>query len=240
MISVHRLDAPEFDYESNKYTNPVRFQHEDLKIYKQDEHYNPNDVRIPGLLSLQKGTGYMKGDELIKQPLDFSYKNYFSLDDMAMMIKSIMFPQDTSDRKPFDITADQMQYIRTCMSKLPRESKHPFYDSTHSDGYCKFFMYGDTKDKMDPNIRIFNKVGWAYGYLTDAAYIVDFKNKVEFILAATIYCNQDGILNDGRYDFESIGLPYLSKLGKTFYQLELKRKRKYKPDLSAFKLNYHE
>jgi hypothetical protein len=34
------------------------------------------------------------------------------------------------------------------------------------------------------NIRIFNKIGSAYGFLTDAAYIVDYQEGIEFILAA--------------------------------------------------------
>jgi len=31
---------------------------------------------------------------------------------------------------------------------------------------------------------VFNKPGWTYGFLTDVAYVVDFKNKVEFMLSA--------------------------------------------------------
>ncbi|MEO5581521.1 MAG: serine hydrolase, partial [Saprospiraceae bacterium] len=55
---IHRLDAPDFDYEANKYTNPLTFAQEDKMIYKQKELYNPKDVRIPNLESLQKGTDY--------------------------------------------------------------------------------------------------------------------------------------------------------------------------------------
>ena len=156
------------------------------------------------------------------------------------MIQSIMFPGTVLHIKPFDLREDQLEYIRTCMSKLPRESKHPVYDSTFQDGYCKFFIYGGTKNKMPDDIRIFNKVGWAYGYLTDASYIVDFKNKTEFILAATINTNLDGIFNDGVYEYDSLGLPYLNKLGNFFYANELHRKRKYQPELSTFKMNYKE
>jgi hypothetical protein len=71
-------------------------------------------------------------------------------------------------------------------------------------------------------------------------YIVDFKNKIEFILAATINTNTDGIFNDGKYEYETIGLPYLSKLGRMIYNHELQRKRNYTPDLKEFKLNYQE
>ncbi len=58
-------------------------------------------------------------------------------------------------------------------------------------------------------IRIFNKVGDAYGFLTDIAYIVDFENNIQFALSATILANADGIFNDDKYDYETIGLPFM-------------------------------
>ena len=237
---LHRLDAPEFDTESNKYTNPVELYEEDLNLYSQGEKYNNLDQRITDLTNLKKGIGYIKNDHQINEPFDFSSKNYISLQSLHAMIQAVLFPESISEDKRFNIADHDMEYIRTQMSKLPRESKYPVYDSTHTDGYCKFFMYGDNKKRIPDFIRIFNKVGWAYGYLTDAAYIVDFKNNVEFILSATINTNTDGIYNDGKYEYETIGLPYLSKLGALFYDFELKRKKKHIPDLSKFKLNYTE
>ena len=91
---------------------------------------------------------------------------------------------------------------------------------------------------MTPNIRIFNKVGDAYGFLTDVAYIVDFEKKIEFMLSARIYCNADGILNDDAYDYETTGFPFMKQLGKMIYEYELARPRTVKPDLSAFKMIY--
>ncbi|HEV7622001.1 MAG TPA: hypothetical protein VGO09_09715, partial [Flavisolibacter sp.] len=80
--------------------------------------------------------------------------------------------------------------------------------------------------------------GDAYGFLTDVAYIVDFKNKVEFILSANILCNNDQILYDDHYDYDNIGYPFMKNLGRAFYNYEMKRKRKNIPDLSKFKLSY--
>jgi hypothetical protein len=81
-------------------------------------------------------------------------------------------------------------------------------------------------------------VGWAYGFLTDASYVADFKNKVEYMLSATVYVNSDGILNDNKYEYESVGHPFLYQLGQTIYQYELARKRKNAPDLRAFQMQY--
>jgi hypothetical protein len=126
------------------------------------------------------------------------------------------------------------------MSMMPRESKYPQYDSTYNDAYVKFLLLGAKGSIGDSSIRIFNKVGDAYGFLTDAAYIVDFKNGIEFMLSASIYCNSDEVFNDDRYEYETIGFPFMKNLGSVIYKHELKRPRKNKPDLSSFKFNYAE
>jgi hypothetical protein len=91
---------------------------------------------------------------------------------------------------------------------------------------------------MPDHIRDFNKVGWAYGFLTDVSYIVDFKNHIEFMLTATVYTNEDGILNDNKYEYETMALPFLYRVGQDIYQFDLQRQRKFKPDLTRFQLTY--
>ena len=84
---------------------------------------------------------------------------------------------------------------------------------------------GSEKKPIPEHIRIYNKVGDAYGFLTDVAYIVDTRNKVEFLLSATIYCNEDGIFNDDKYDYDSLGFPFLKHVGEVIMQESKKRKR---------------
>ena len=126
----------------------------------------------------------------------------------------------------------------------PLESKCPLYPDKDSagawDSYCKFLMFGNTKEAMPKNIRIFNKVGDAYGFLLDNAYIVDFANGVEFMLTTVIYCNEDGIFNDDKYDYDTVGFPFMANLGDVIYNYEINRKKKVKPNLSKFKINYDE
>jgi hypothetical protein len=74
--------------------------------------------------------------------------------------------------------------------------------------------------------------------MTDVSYVADFKNKVEFMLSATIYVNSDEILNDNKYDFETLGHPFMYALGQIIYNYELRRNRRYKPNLSDFTIHY--
>ncbi len=223
--------------EEDRHSNPFTFYHGDKVLYKQPLVVNEQPFAST-LTTTRRGKGYMRGGQLVNEPMDFSPMNYFSLGDMQGILRSLMFPEAVPAEKRFNLTEDDYRFVRKHMSMFPRESKWPQYDTSHYPSYGKFFLYGDTKDDFPPHIRIFNKAGWAYGTLTDNAYIVDFERGVEFFLTATILVNEDGIFNDDKYEYETVGKPFLSRLGQVIYEYELGRKRRYKPDLSQFRFDY--
>lgn len=235
---IHRLEAPEYSPEDNKYTNPVKFYTDDTLIYEQPERYGLGGPTLP-LVNTLKGAAFKRGDEIINQPFDFSTKNFISIPDLHNMLKAVIFAEYTPSNQGFNLTEEDYNFLYKYMSMRPRESQSPKYDAKkYYDSYVKFFMYGDSKENIPDHIRIFNKVGWAYGYLTDCAYIVDFKNNVEFMVTATIHVNENQTYNDGIYEYEKTGLPFFSNLGKVLYDYELNRKKKNTPDLSRYQLDY--
>ena len=151
------------------------------------------------------------------------------------MLQTIIFPEIFSPNDKFQLHDDDYRFLRRYLSMYPRESDFPFYGEKLEDATGKFLMFGGTKDNIDPNIRIFNKIGGAYGFLIDNAYIVNFKQGIEFFLSAVIYVNENNILNDGHYEYDSEGFPFMHDLGWTFYHYEMERHKKYLPDLSEFK-----
>lgn len=60
------------------------------------------------------------------------------------------------------------------------------------------------------------------------------------MLSAAILCNTDGIFNDDKYDYDTIGFPFIKNLGQLVYDYEKRRPRKHRPDLRKFILNYKE
>jgi len=157
------------------------------------------------------------------------------------LLQSVLFPLSVPKKQRFRLTDDDYRFLYQYMSELPRESRHPHYDTTeYFDSYAKFFLFKAGKSKPPSYIRVFNKPGWTYGFLTDVAYIVDFKNNVEFMLSGCIYVNSDGVLNDDKYDYDSIGYPFFKETGNIIYNYELKRPRKYAPNLDTFRLDYQD
>ncbi|HMJ46378.1 MAG TPA: serine hydrolase, partial [Ferruginibacter sp.] len=227
-----------FTAEQNRVTNQVRFIKEDGRlIYLQPPAYNTDSFHFPSVIKLGKAY-YNSNDSLINEPMNFTEHNYISLEDFQQILQSVMLPTSVPASQRFNISKDDRKFLLQFLSQYPSETNYPKYDtSKYYDSYVKFFFKNESH-RVPDGIRIFNKVGWSYGFLTDASYIVDFKNKLEFMLSATLYVNSDGILNDDRYEYDQTGYPFLYQLGQIIYHYELQRKRTYLPDLSDFRIKY--
>ncbi|MFC4094314.1 serine hydrolase [Euzebyella saccharophila] len=175
------------------------------------------------LSGIKKGKGYFEEGELINESFDFSLKNYYPITAQHEVLKRVVFPEAYAKTERFELSPQQHEYLLETMHTVPRKAGYD--EATYYDGYCKFFIYGDTKERIPDHIKIYNKVGFAYGTLTDCAYIEDEKNDVEFLLTATILVNKDGVFNDNQYEYDEIGIPFLAELGRQIYGLELERKK---------------
>lgn len=233
---IHRL-AISLSDEQHRHTNPIRFLDTAGRIIyekppmKSTLNYSLKDIKL--------GKGFMRGSQLIEEPFDFTLKNRMSLHSLHNMIRSIIFPESVPSHQRFRLSDDDYAFLYRYMSMRPGESKYPYYDpAAFWNNYAKIIFYGIEKTEPESFIRIFSKSGWSYGFLTDAVYVVDYQNKVEFMLTAVIYCNKDGILNDDRYDYSTVGYPFMKNLGRLIYDHELKRKRKHYPKL--VEINYKE
>lgn len=179
------------------------------------------EVQPLHLKGVTKGKGYVHEDEIVHEPLDFSEKNYFPLWAQQEFMKRIFFPEFYPKEQQLRLTEASRSLLQKQMCSLPRENGYT--GAAYYDSYGKFFLYGDSKEPIPPGVKIYNKVGYAYGTLTDTAYIVDETNEVEFLLTATIMVNANGIFNDDHYEYDTIGIPFLAQLGREMYLQERSR-----------------
>jgi len=226
--------------EAAKNTNPINFYDGDKLIYHQPAQYDEQDYPLD-LTNLIVGIGYMDSNEkLVNEPYSFANKNVFTIADQHSLMRRLMMPEAHTANERFNLTAADYKLIYTYMSKLPTESDYPRYDAQEFwPTYAKMIYYGREKNvTIDPNIRIFNKYGDSYGFIIDNAYFVDFKNNVEFFLTAVVQSNEDGIYNDGKYEYESVCYPFMKNIGQSIYEYEINRTKKNLPKLTKFKIGY--
>ncbi|MFN8243397.1 MAG: serine hydrolase [Ferruginibacter sp.] len=235
---LHRLNVF-LPADENRFTNPVLFTDTNgTVIYRQPAQkgslvFSKRNDRL--------GKGYYSGGQLINGPMDFSGKNRISLPDLHQVLISLVFPERVPAYQRFTISRDDRDFVLQYMSQLPTETLSPPYaDDTagYWPAYSKFLLLGAAKGPWPENIRIFNKEGDAYGHMLDVAFVVDYKQETAFFLSAVIYCNSDGILNDDKYDYNTIGLPFMKNLGKLIYDYEKANRRKNVIDMNSFIFKY--
>ena len=224
--------------EENRHTNQIRFLDKNGRtLFTQPRQYDTDsfDFSRPAFL----GKGYLNGkDSLVNEPMNFTRHNNIPLEDLQQILQTILFPLSVPENRRFGLTPEDYAFLYRYLSQYPSETPWPKYDTAvFYDSNVKFFFQNGGR-QVPAFIRIFNKAGWSYGCLTDVSYIVDFRNRIEFMLSATVYTNEDEILNDDKYEFDTEGLPFLYQVGQTLYQYDLHRTRKFSPDLKRFTLKY--
>lgn len=233
----HRLSISLSD-EANRATNGIRFFDAEGKlIYQQAPQFSK--VQFPEPI-IEMGKGYMKGGRLVQEPFSFTQKNKLSIEDLHNMMVRVIFPTAFPEKIRFKLSHSDLKFLYQWMSAYPSESQFPEYPaSEYWNTYVKFLLYGsEQKATTIPSLRIFNKVGNAYGFLTDVAYFADFQSGTEFFLSATIYTNSNEIFNDNKYEYNQVGFPFLKELGLLIFEAEKMRSKKKQPNLSNFEINY--
>lgn len=143
------------------------------------------------------------GGARVDAPLDCSRKNAMSLPELQDCLVKLLAPDVVPEGAPgFGLSSDHCELLREAMAQYPRASANPSYArERHPDEWCKFFLPG-LRRVLEPNaLRVYNKIGQAYGHTCDNAYIVDVETGRGFFLAATVYTNANGVLNDDAYEY---------------------------------------
>ncbi len=238
MRIVNRLDG-ECKGDTAKITSPVNFLSPyGVSLYKQPLTFSNYNKSFP-LLSAKVGRAHVNDfGKRVYKPRDFSKHNFMSLQNCHEIFKRLVFFNYMEYKMKYNITEEDWQFMMLHLGMYPRESKYPAYDTkTFYDSFKKYFIYGSVvPDIAQDTLRVFNIVGRAYGFLSDVAYVVDYKNKVEFLISETIFVNERNIIGSGKYEYDEIGLPLLKDISNLIYSIERDRQKKFEPDLKEFEL----
>jgi hypothetical protein len=235
---VNRLDA-QCKGDTGKITSPVYFvSPTGDALYKQPLTYSAYNKPYP-LPEAKAGKAFVNdAGKRVYTPKDFSKHNFMSLQNCHEIFKRLVFWNYMDESEKYKIEKSDWRFAMKYLGMYPRESQFPLYDTKiYYDSFKKYFMYGSSVPAIPQDtLRVFNIVGRAYGFLSDVAYVVDYKNKAEFLLSATIYVSEKNIVGSGKYEYDQIGLPLFKDISNLLYQTEKSRKKKHEPDLKEFEL----
>ena len=190
--------------------NMISSINDNQKIIKADDKTN----------GLDKGESRCFNGEILDESLNFSEKNRFSITDMHNLIKYIFYPEIFDMANTFNLNVEDYDFIRYWMSRFTYEDIGEKFigDEKFFETYNKFFIHGDEQSVSNEQIRVYNKIGQAYGTSIDNGLIKNYQNNVEFILTSTIYTNKNKVINDNLYEYDDIAEPFLAKLSRAIYK----------------------
>lgn len=168
------------------------------------------------------GRGWQRSDGSIEAgPHDFSRANFLPLADSLAMLRAFLLPDTVPARQRWRIDGALRMQLLHALGLRPREADELHYDEReYPDGYARWFFVGGGKWRFPDEVHVFGKSGQAYGFLSEVAYVVDRVGGAEFMLAAAIHANADGIYNDDRYEYDGVSLPFMASLGRAVLEIE--------------------
>ena len=135
------------------------------------------------------------------------------------MLVSLVYPEFAA-HSAFLTTTAQRDSLLAFMKQGPDRAHDTAFNDTavFHPNFLNFNLFGSQKENPYPGAEYFNKSDMAYGFLADCGYLRDTITHVEFFLTVYIYVNKDGILNDTTYEYNTIGIPFMKRLGELCYK----------------------
>ena len=162
------------------------------------------------------GVGYWSAQRRVEGAMSFDQKNAIALRDLQDLLVEVVRPEvDTGKRGFPQLSVEHRAFLVHALGQLPRDSKNPIYDpDSVPDHHCKFVWRGVSRVVPPESLRIYDKIGRAYGFTTENAYIEDRRTGRGFFLALVVYTNSNGVLNDDDYGYEEVAVPFVDAVGE--------------------------
>jgi len=165
------------------------------------------------------GNKRIENRKLVHGPVDFNYTNEVSLNDAHKIMSEFLFPTKINSFNSWDINEENRDFIKNCLQKFPREMEKSYHKDYKEipDNEFKYILIGELTDSIIEK-RTFSKIAYSYGFTTETAYIPIDKDH-GFLLSMTIYTNENGILNDGKYEYTEIARPVFNRISEMILDL---------------------
>ena len=210
----HRLSEPR-TVEEHRLTRHLAIQEGDTSLAIAPREAGAK-LDNSAFTELQVGASHMRGKERIDQPMSFADKNAISLEDLQDMLAMVVRPDIDLGKRGFpELSVTSRAFLIEQLGAYPRECPSPQYDEKkHPDEYCKFLLPGLRRVVPADSLRVYAKIGLAYGFAIENSYVENVATGRGFFVAAVIYVNADGCIGDDRYEYESVADPFFASLGE--------------------------
>lgn len=158
------------------------------------------------------GRAWMENGRVIPGPHDFSASNFIGLADLQRLISELGSGAQTGAPR-FALGSNSRHWLRAVLSSPPRLQNGMHYpEARYPDSYARHFHAGPGPTRQPSELLVASKNARSYGWIGDSAWIEDQRSGCAYALSAVLYVDRDGVLNDGVYAYDEIGIPALREL----------------------------
>ena len=183
------------------------------------------------------GENHEANSTILNKPYDFNYNIEASLADLHEGLVRLVYPNSTLPEFSWKINPSDKDFLLKHLGMYPKELNMPKFSDTlkYPDNLYKYIALGNETNLSNNHIRTFSKLGLSYGFVTETAYVVDFKENIDFFLSISMYVNENKTVNDNHYEYETVARPFCAKLGELLIEYEKSKRTELTKDLYYFK-----
>jgi len=213
--------------QGNKITGGIGFH----KVADLSDLVLPCDTSVinwelDSTLPVLAGQFHLSNGKILSGPKNYSYTNYVSLKQANELLINLFLSYEGREVPYFNIDREYRDFLIRAMGDFPRELLNSQSVLTKiPDYYYKFFINPKDMPTGDGKLRVFNKVGLASGFISDISYFYDSINNVRFFLSAAVMAKKDGIMDNGKNNYDDLAYPLLRNIGSLIYKYELQDKK---------------
>lgn len=157
-------------------------------------HIGPDGARVPA-------------------PRDFIDNNAAPLCALQRLTIALVAPE--LGAVDLELAAADRERLLAAMQQDPRAATNPRFTAP-AQTIERFKPLLPGLARVIPRARIvyINKAGKAYGFHVENAYIADKTTGRAFFVTAAVYADRDGVVDDDRYDYADVTVPFFADLGE--------------------------
>jgi hypothetical protein len=207
----HRLSTRETP-EQHRVTPAVELRPKGKPKIKVPERTSDYALASHGVPQTRVGTAVKVAGEVVDGPMEFEGRNGVKLCDLQRLTIALVLPEKGPDLR---LSVEDRKFLIEQMTVDPKASVNPvFKNPAETEERFKPMLRGMVKVVPRERVRYVNKAGKAFGFHVENAYVEDTRTGRAYFVAATVYANKDGVLDDDRYDYADVSEPFYAHLGE--------------------------
>lgn len=210
----HRLSMGGLDPDAHSWLPSVSARLDGSWVELLDERMQPLSSVPDNAGATAIGVAYIddNGAGRVDEPLDFSRKNYASLHDLQGIIMYLTEPELLD--LPTDPLSDEHRAELAAIMTGPLGERGGVSGADRENRFKPMLPLILPTVARREDIRYVNKAGRAYGFHLDSALVEHAPSGRRVYVAATVFVDLDGTMNDNAYAYESLSFPFLQGVGQ--------------------------